>query len=150
MLFTEPLFYNGVGIPYSKMQSMVFNHGASSCINETDGSIVKRQFECMNSSSPNALKERAYVSINVPDVLQVPEFFEKCASIYLNGSPELNLGSHANFVTQKRSTVNLSQYGFRPKQVLKQRGALKKYFEGTSTVENNQQNSKTWVRDFCK
>ena len=46
--------------------------------------------------------------------------------------------------------MNLSQYGFRPKQVLKQRGALKKYFDGISAVENNQQSSKTWVRDFCK
>ena len=104
----------------------------------------------MNSSSPKALKERAYIAINAPDVLQVPKFYRESASVYLKGSPKLQLPAHANFVTQKANIVNLSKYGFRPKKVLQQRGALKKYFDGTSLTENKEQNSKSWVRDFCR
>ena len=126
---------------------MVFNHGSSSCINETDGSIIKYQFECMNKSAPKTLGDRAYVAINAPDVLRTPQFFRESAKLYMKGNAQMGLDPHMNLVTQKSDIHDLSKYGFRPKKVLKQKGALKKYFDGS--LENPQQKSKEWVRDFC-
>ena len=146
-LLTESGLYNGVSKPYAKIQSMVFNHGSSSCINETDGSIIKYQFECMNKSAPKTLGDRSYVAINAPDVLRTPQFFRESAKLYMKGNAQMGLDPHMNLVTQKSDIHDLSKYGFLPKKVLKQKGALKKYFDGS--LENPQQKSKEWVRDFC-
>ena len=43
---------------------------------------------------------------------------------------------------------NITPHRFTDEKVLKQKGALKKYFDG-SFAENHQQMSKEWVRDPC-
>lgn len=67
----------------------------------------------------------------------------------MNGNAKLKLNSHMNLVTQKNSTYDLSTFGFQPKQVLQQRGALEKYFDGSTSSENTEQASEAWVNLRC-
>ena len=68
---------------------------------------------------------------------------------FLYGQSQVKLKSHQSLVTQKKQMHDLQEYGFRPKTVLRQRGALQKYFEGSTFSRNIEQQNKTWVNNFC-